>query len=728
MYQLRDSDVLYHGRSTKADRDTFEELLYEFARDGTHVYFQGRPQTGLDPRCFEVLDEFYARDTTSVYLIGQKKLKAFGADPASFRALGFGYGRDRQSGYYLDKRLKGDPQTLKPFGDGLALDAKGVLWTNRRILGGSISAQGLRGQVAGYLAYFWNSDGVWFSEHQWKAVALPQADPSTFQVLREEYARDQHRLYHGGKLVCSLDGSEPRIREGEFPLVMVGGQVVYRGRIVSGCQAESAVIVDGYLVDSLGTYDFDGRSLGLFTDGQRVSRSGVVRRVLEHLWALLESATVLGDRPRDVSPAECCVVGSAEIELPGEEIVIRLGGAEFRGRWDGLDLLAGQLWTHHVYGRSFFRYLHSTGVLYPRGDGLFRSLLKAGGTELIGAVKEHSESCLPTYARYAVTGLLGDDREKLLPSFSYSSLAACSVSRSSPSATTNQARAKQILAEGEHLSEHPYVRHLAAQELYGLIANSPKTEGFLAHTGQAARHAWQRESDPALGRQWLAALDLLMARVWLDADRGERPLYKESLPYLQLLCQECFNLDLNLARMWEVQSFLGQDAQSVEMELRALVGDRRMSGLWSGLNLDYPSVDAWLAGARLRLLRHGPEGDQTAGAKLYLEWLEECIVSWTEPWVVADLLCDLEDICDGLDGLGRSLCWPQEPLYTRLSKVEYLVTAMPYEIAAIETSDQGWLVRGWPLGRRVDVELEGQSTEAYIGLRKPRSTNSAVDL
>lgn len=181
MYENDDTSVLFAGKKTKADPETFEELIYDLARDAGNVYYQGRPQPGLDPISFRALDEFYAKDRKAVYLLQQNKLKPIKADPESFRPLGFGYGLDSERAYWLDKSLKSEAETVKPFAEGMAQDSKGVLWENRRIWNKPLSST-LWGRVdrERQRAHFWDQESVWVSECHQEARRVPDADPSTY--------------------------------------------------------------------------------------------------------------------------------------------------------------------------------------------------------------------------------------------------------------------------------------------------------------------------------------------------------------------------------------------------------------------------------------------------------------------------------------------------------------------------------------------------------------------
>ena len=213
-------------------------------------------------------------------------------------------------------------------------------------------------------------------------------------------------------------------------------------------------------------------------------------------------------------------------------------------------------------------------------------------------------------------------------------------------------------------------------------------------------------------------------------NRGEGLYYEQCAEPVELLCEQRFNLELNLARQWELNEFLQNDNNTVLKRLERVVGERRMAALWSGLNLDFPCLAAWLVGARLRLIWAKPEKERLDYAQETLAFLEKEIEDWKEPGKVADLLCSLEDLLGGLKGIGRELHWPEESLYTRQSAVGYLIERSPYREERVDEDESGFILRGWPLGRRVQVLVGEQEVFAWIGLRQtwPGETTEDIEI
>lgn len=595
MYQLSKNKVLYNGRATKADPETFEELIYDFARDKSSVYYKGVTQKGPRPVSFRVLDEHYARDIDHVYFYSERKVKTIAAESASFQSLGFGFGRDKNSAFWLDKKMRADAATLSPLGEGVAADSKAVYWKNKKVHGRPLSTTGLRADVRHYRLYFWNREEVWFSQHGWNAVHM-EADPATFQVLPAGYARDSHRLFYDDKKVADLILGELQPITPDWELVAVDDLTLFRRSVLAGCDRETLVLVDYYPVDRRGVFQMSGERLCLFGDAASVDVQRVLDNVVLRQWQLLEFCHPLGERfpVEDRKPER--VDGLSVQARPGE-LELTFDGKSERGRYDEIPALVSRLWSQSRYGESFHRFLHSTGYLYPRGDWQVKETLTAGGPDFIALVKKMSPPALEVLARQVITSIYGDHREPYLQHLDYDSLAQCADTGPEASATTNLARAKELLANGEFLSERPIIRYRAAQSLYGLVEATSKTGKMLEVLAPTLLRLLEEESVTDIRAQWMAAADLFAARIFLHADRGEAMLYEQIEPFLEVLVENRFNLDLNLARLWEVRRYFDKKCDNVLEQLTGLVGPRPLSSLWSGANPDYPDLASWIRAA-----------------------------------------------------------------------------------------------------------------------------------
>ena len=203
----RDAERVYRqNRRFKADRATFSVLSDIFAKDTNHVFEWEGPVKEADAATFEVLrptDEVededlcreYARDREHVFhkvMTVGKACLVRSADPESFRALGHGFGADRESVFHERSRLpRCDPASWRRLGLDYACDVRRV--------------------------YIGNGE-------------IPGADPATFQLLPSHgvgtWGRDARRFYQG------RDAADPRpYRESLRQLTVFAGTIV-RGEVI----------------------------------------------------------------------------------------------------------------------------------------------------------------------------------------------------------------------------------------------------------------------------------------------------------------------------------------------------------------------------------------------------------------------------------------------------------------------------------------------------------------
>ena len=719
MYKADADSIKFNGKKVKADPATFKILDERFATDKATVFYEGRPQKGVLSESFRILDEYFVKDSRTVFLVMQSKLKPLKVKAETFEALGFGFGRDDKTALHLDKRVACKASELEPVSNEVALDSQGVFWTHRRVMKKPMKGRPLRVLFGDNTAYFCEPEGVWISQGHYTASLMPEADPESFRLLQGDYTRDRERLYWRSELVTTLGEEDPEFREFEEPLVIINGKtVVCRRFLLPEVDPAESVMLETYVLDPRGVYHCNGAPLGLFGSSPSGELEKVLRDCLDYQLTLHDNCAAFGNNTdiRDI-PAESRY--QYQVEFAGEKIRVVMDGLEVEGEWHEIPILASRLWTGHHCGEEFYRFIHETRSAYPKGTFQLEALFEVGGSQLLDAARlNESETALDVLTRQMLTAVYYSKREPYLCHSTFEILKRNLKPREYSGVTTNQARAKEILANKEHLSPVMLERHRAAGELYGLVTSSSKTEASFKNILPGLLQAFRSETDSSCRLQWLAAVDMLMAGAWLRMNRGEGLFYKDCLEPVELLVEQSFNLELNLARLWELNEFSQRDNTAVLERLKRVVDDRRMAALWSGLNLDFPCLAAWLMGARLRLIWAKPEKERLAYAQETLAYLEKEIEDWKEPGKVADLLCSLERLLGGLKGLGRELHWPEESLYTRQSAVGYLIERAPYRVERVDEDERGFILRGWPLGRRVQVIVGEKELFAWIGLRQ----------
>lgn len=170
-YYSKDANSVFYGtkRLKLADAPSFQPAGDQwgvFWKDGNRVYVNGKAIPGSDGASFEYLGERYGRDRNQVYW---ESGVVPGADPESFSPRGHFVGRDKNTVYvqtFSATNIR-DPETFEFFQAGdevFARDARAV-----------------------YAVRYNRPDPL---------VPFPEADPETFEVLGNFYARDKDRVYH----------------------------------------------------------------------------------------------------------------------------------------------------------------------------------------------------------------------------------------------------------------------------------------------------------------------------------------------------------------------------------------------------------------------------------------------------------------------------------------------------------------------------------------------------
>lgn len=717
MYEIQKGKVLFQGKKTKIDHQTFEELTEGFAKDCSAVYFQGRVQKNVDLKTFRCFDKDFVADQNSVYLVMSTKLKPIKADPESFQSLGYGYAQDASASYWRDKTLRGNSR-VTPLGLDIALDDKGALWGNRRIVKKPLDPKTSHCHQGGNFAFVWDKSDVWFSSYQDEAHPLHVSHPENFQVLLDQYASDGNSLYFGDREIEDVKPEKILPLGNDHELVKVGQHIISSGMVLEGCDSESFGFVDHLMFDKASLFPSEtAHSQGLDKD---IDLETLVRDLVLDQIKILSRLHPIGNRPHDLDELPDMEFPDIELRFESDTISVLCQGREFKGTWGTIWELSSKIWSTVIYGQDFVRFLHETCTSYPNGDLQVERVLRRGGGDLLIAAGQASQKALNSLTRQIFTSIYFDeDKVTLLESVNYQALKANSFEKVHSQKTTNLARAKELLATEAHTSDSPMERHQCAMALYGLTVATNQYKHFLNQIAPPIYKQAQIEEEASIKLQWLSVLDIILASVFLDRDLGPNTLYAKAKNLTLYLLEERFNLDLNLARLWEIQEALGEDSGNTEQQLRALIGNKRMAPSWSGLHHDQPSLDAWFAIAKIRLLKLQSEENIKGQIPEFLSKLEEQIQSWKEPEPIANLLCDLEDITGDLTPYGRALSWPQDALYTRLSCVEYLINQMEYTLGDVQSDEDGFLIRGWPWGRQIEVTIGESTTTVSIGLKNP---------
>lgn len=184
-YHLRRTKVFFHpgfGLSSPfeisgADRASFEVLDHSYARDDSRVYLDGVVISSADPSTFTLLSPPFALDARHVYV----NRDIFSDDPAHFEIVQGNISRDSKYIYWSTSVVSDDPIHLSVV------------------------------QSPGYYTFFKDSRVVYVNGN-----AIAEADPTSFAVIADAYARDALRVFYFDELIHGADVSTFEILESPY--------------------------------------------------------------------------------------------------------------------------------------------------------------------------------------------------------------------------------------------------------------------------------------------------------------------------------------------------------------------------------------------------------------------------------------------------------------------------------------------------------------------------------
>jgi hypothetical protein len=214
-----------------ADPASFKPLGRHFAHDKWRGYYLGVQIDDSEGSSFQALSAHEARDARQVYwaetyrkgqeywsVKHQRVRRVAGADAASYRSLGQGYGRDVGSAYHEGRAFAvRDPATFEVLDALFTRDARRAYFERSEIAGSDGASFALIDASEGRHAR--DRSQVWYAAIEIPAAAdaggrpapvvrlLRGASPATVQVLGRGYARDGARLWWRGQPVADADAA-----------------------------------------------------------------------------------------------------------------------------------------------------------------------------------------------------------------------------------------------------------------------------------------------------------------------------------------------------------------------------------------------------------------------------------------------------------------------------------------------------------------------------------------
>ncbi len=231
LFETRDGAWHYNGTPIEgSDSATFEVLAAHYARDRRQVFFLDTYRSSqdyfttrrsrifvvkdADPASFKYLDEGYAKDASHVFYEGV----AFPVkDVNSFELLQYGFARDRVHGYYRQTVVPGSVgRSFAVVDDHYSKDSANVFFSD-----------------------LVTDDGT--KPPRVKTVRIRGADPVTVASMEDGYAVDAKRAYYHGKVLTSNVDSFETLSLG---YARNGTEVFYEGAPISGADAATFAVLE----------------------------------------------------------------------------------------------------------------------------------------------------------------------------------------------------------------------------------------------------------------------------------------------------------------------------------------------------------------------------------------------------------------------------------------------------------------------------------------------------
>lgn len=209
-YYIRRTKVFYLGgfpstafEIEEADVKTFQIIDSEYAKDKSHVYFNGVVIPDSDPATFEILETWFSRDKNHVYVSGQ----IFTNDPANFEHVDGNIYIDSQYIYWSTKPISDEPQNLVVIGS------------------------------FGYYTYLKDSQAAFVNGNP-----INGADPNTFEVVSEGYSRDAENAFYFDGMIPDADLDTFAALEQQYAL---DGAVAYwMGKPIPGSDPDTFTVLN----------------------------------------------------------------------------------------------------------------------------------------------------------------------------------------------------------------------------------------------------------------------------------------------------------------------------------------------------------------------------------------------------------------------------------------------------------------------------------------------------
>ena len=185
------------------DKQTFQLIGGGYSKDKNSVYYIGKKIDGVAPQNFKVLKDYIFTDGKNVYLYGEKK------EDIDLQTLKF---FDDNSSYFFDKNniyFQGDKlenadfKSFKIMESNFSKDKNNVYAGNEKIDGADAKTFEVIDTYAGFAR---DKNYLYYSNER-----IKNSDPYTFQRINEHLVRDKNQFYSNDGTVLNVDGKSFQI-------------------------------------------------------------------------------------------------------------------------------------------------------------------------------------------------------------------------------------------------------------------------------------------------------------------------------------------------------------------------------------------------------------------------------------------------------------------------------------------------------------------------------------
>ncbi len=245
---------------------------YGFSVRDHKIWYHDQPVEGMDPKSFQVIDDYYAKDATqlifyqtyrdsrSYYLTKKNEVHRMPeADPGSFVSLELGYGRDKTKAYYqgVDFPVK-DVTSLTILNAQFAKDDKAAYIERDEIKGSQGSSFELVGSI-----YAKDAKQVYY--YQFSTSGKPDIQvisnsPQSFTVIDHPYARDERSIFYFGEKLSVRNPESFKVLGSGYSLDRE--QVYYEAALMKDADASSfSIFPENQNFTGEGAYAKDAHSV-----------------------------------------------------------------------------------------------------------------------------------------------------------------------------------------------------------------------------------------------------------------------------------------------------------------------------------------------------------------------------------------------------------------------------------------------------------------------------------